>query len=88
MFALRIAEKAAINSLDDEKAAYKDSLKPDVEDSSVVVDESVSDESDEGTENADGNSDIIITISVIVVAVVILGALIFFVVKKKANYND
>lgn len=88
LFALRIAEKAAINSLDDEKAAYKDSLKPDVEDSSVVVDESVSDESDGVNENGDGNSANIITISVIVVAVVILVALIFFVVKKKANYND
>lgn len=81
---LRIAEKAAINSLDDEKAAYKDSMTPDVEDSSAVVDDDISNESDEVGENADGISGSIITITVIAV-VVVLGALIFFLVKKKAT---
>ena len=78
---LKIVEKAAINSLDDEKAAYKESITPNVEDSSEIDETTL----DEVSEIEDGNFDNVVKIIVIAVIVVALGVLIVFLVKKKGK---
>ena len=78
---LKIVEKAAINSLDDEKAAYKESITPDVEDSSEIDETTL----DEVSEIEDGNFDNVVKIVVIAVIVVALGVLIVFLVKNKGK---
>ena len=81
---LKIAEKAAINSLDDEKNSYKESLKPETNDSSEITDESVSsDESDNVEDTSSDNT--VITVVAVAAVVVLLGALIFFLLKSRKN---
>ncbi len=81
---LKIAEKAAVNSLDDEKNSYKESLKPDTNDSSEITDESVS--SEEGDDVDDTSSDsTVITVVAVAAVVVLLGILVLFLFKSRKN---
>lgn len=77
---LNVAEKAAVNSLDDEKIAYKESLKPE-DASSDITNESITEES---APIDGGSSDsLIILVAVIFIVLFIVALAVFIVIKKK-----
>lgn len=81
--ALGIAEKALVNSLDDEKKAYKDSLNKSEGDSSNVSDEISTDASvdeSQSDETTDGNTSIVI---IVAVALLVVAVLAFILVKAR-----
>ena len=84
---LKIAEKAAVNSLDDEKNAYKESLKTYSNDSSEITDENASSENDDDDVDASSNSTVITVVAVVAV-VVLLGFLVFFLLKRKNSLKS
>ena len=80
---IRIVEKAAINSLDDEKDAYKQTLTPDVED----VSETEKSDTDEFVEPVEENASYttIIVVSVCMVTAVLV--VLIIVILKRKNKN-